>query len=178
MKRVTEAPWETRHAAWVRAGNRCEQCEAEHERGFHGPSARERWQALLVDCACWWDGTVLPVLRRWALFPRGGDGTWDFYPDGRTPRAVVEAGELAELGKAQRYRVAAVAAELALEGDAMRGPVQSRPDWEAQLAAHDARARAAWTGWADALFGASCGVPNITANADIAVQRTGVSVTI
>jgi len=119
------------------------------------------------------------VLRRWALFPRGGDGTWDFYPDGRTPRAAVEARFLANLDAARRFRLRAEAAELSLEGETLRGPVQSRPDWEAKLGRLEDDVRTAWAAWADALFADPVAeVTSITANADNTGGRAHKMVTI
>ncbi len=155
---VTEAPWESRHSAWVAAGNRCIQCEAEHERGFHGPTAGERWSALLVDCACWWDGTVLPVLRRWARLLGSGDGLWDHYPEGRTPRAEVEARELAAAESRHTLVKVGEALELALDGHLIRGPVQSVPEWERRARELEEELSTVWTAWAESLLG-ECPLP-------------------
>lgn len=145
-------PWEVRHAAWVAAGNACPQCEVERERGFHGPTAHERWAALLLACACWWDGTVLAVLRRWARRLGDGRGVWDFAPDGRTPRAGEDARLLTRQATLPDLLRAADSADLYLHGLLLTGPVQSRPNWEAAVAAADARSRQAWAAYADEVW--------------------------
>jgi hypothetical protein len=158
--------WENRHAAWIAAGNLCRQCEVERERGVHGADAdssrgsvrvwavrtRQATALRAVACACWGDGTVLPVLRRWALFPRPSAGAWYVGAERRTASTRVADGRtrlLEPAARVLRARIAAEAADVRLQGLTLSGPVQSRPEWELKVRCADAESRAAWLVYAE-----------------------------